>query len=240
MSTAGGSTQPAGICRPPPEARRCGRTPRATARPRAGTRSWYEVSRGSGDTPSSPTNQAARGCHARAAGEVWHSGRTRGVLYEVRRGDTRLENHPVLPCEGRPEVPGDRQAFEDRWQPAARRIRRTVSGDTGQAAGLFLRRFREGRGRSARRRNIAPINRAPAGSRTSGAPAWGSPHRSAGLETGDVQIGRHQCKWLIHASSTATVPSASRVAVVEGWVSRTGESMPIRGTLGAGLTLGRT
>ena len=35
-------------------------------------------------------------------------------------------------------------------------------------------------------------------------------------------IGRHRHRWLIHASSTATVPSASRVAVVEGWISRTG------------------
>ena len=42
------------------------------------------------------------------------------------------------------------------------------------------------------------------------------------FETGDVQIGRHQHRWLIHASSTATFPSASRVAVGEGWISRTG------------------
>ena len=46
--------------------------------------------------------------------------------------------------------------------------------------------------------------------------------RRRDIERGDVQIGRHRRKWLIHASSTATVPSASRVAVGEGWISRTG------------------
>ena len=71
----------------------------------------------------------------------------------------------------------------------------------------FLRRFREGRRRSVRRRNIAPLNggcRQVAERGEGSAP--GRPSRSADFETGDVQIGRHQHRWLIHALSTADVP----------------------------------
>ena len=77
-------------------------------------------------------------------------------------------------------------------------------------------------------RNIAPFNRGcrQVAERAKGS-APGRPSRSADFERGDVQIGRHRRQWLIHASSTATVPSASRVAVGEGWTSRTG--VPSRG-----------
>ena len=46
----------------------------------------------------------------------------------------------------------------------------------------------------------------PAGCRTSGARLGVARTDTRDFETGDVQIGRHPRKWLIHASSTATVP----------------------------------
>ena len=102
-------------------------------------------------------------------------------------------------------------------------------------AGLFSLPLPGGRWRSTRRRNIARFNRGcAAGCRTSGAPGSGRPHRSGDFETGDVQIGRHQRKWLVHASSTAAVPSASRVAVGEGWISQRAlvERTPLHRTRG--------
>ena len=60
------------------------------------------------------------------------------------------------------------------------------------------------------RRNIAPINR---GCRQAAERAahrlWVARTDPPDFETGDVPIGRHQRRWLIHASSTATVPSGA-------------------------------
>ena len=60
------------------------------------------------------------------------------------------------------------------------------------------------------------------------------------FETGDVQIGQHRRRWLIHASSTATVPPASRVAVGEGWISRTWVRSKTRYSAGSGVVRIRT
>ena len=42
------------------------------------------------------------------------------------------------------------------------------------------------------------------------------------FEWGDVRFGTTGRRWLIHASSTGTIPQKNRVAVGEGWISRTG------------------
>ena len=88
---------------------------------------------------------------------------------------------------------------------------------------LLLRRFRAVAQRSQPAAGTSPHSIGPRQVPNERSATGGSPAPIRGTSKRAMfPIGRHRHRWLIHASSTATVPSASRGAVGEGWISRTG------------------